>query len=200
MKKLAVLTSENETIVRAVIEYFRNKNIDIIVLSNVLNSKVFDSAKLLNIEYEYVPAEENGQYFSCKNFDLVAITEYKGELSADTIESGKFIDIHMSLLPAFKGKDAIYRAFDAGVKVSGVTVHSITSEIDGGKILAQYPVLISNTTHFDEFRDEMYKVAGILYPKVIECILEDKVFDFADLFKGACSSGCGGCSGDCRNH
>ena len=68
------------------------------------------------------------------------------------------------------------------------------------KILAQYPVLISNTTHFDEFRDEMYKVAGILYPKVIECILEDKVFDFADLFKGACSSGCGGCSGDCRNH
>ena len=200
MKKLAVLTSENETIVRAVIEYLRNKNIDIIVLSNVLNSKVFDLAKLLNIACEYVPAEENGQYFSCKNFDLVAITEYKGELSADTIESGKFIDIHMSLLPAFKGKDAIYRAFDAGVKVSGVTVHSITSEIDGGKILAQYPVLISNTTHFDEFRDEMYKVAGILYAKVIECILEDKVFDFADLFKGACSSGCGGCSGDCRNH
>lgn len=51
--------------------------------------------------------------------------------------SGKIINIHPSLLPAFPGKDAIGQAFKAGVKVFGVTVHFVDETLDGGKIIAQ---------------------------------------------------------------
>ena len=93
----------------------------------------------------------------------------------------------------------------SGVKVSGVTVHWVTDELDGGKIIAQYPILIPNLMHFDEFESEIYKLEDILYPKVIECILEDKVFDFADLIVSTCNSTCSGkCSendnGGCGCH
>lgn len=102
------------------------------------------------------------------------------------------IVIHYSLLPAFDCEDPIKEAFLAGVKVSGVTVYDAVTK----KILAQYPVLIGNSTHYDEFKEEILKTGEILYNKVLECIINDKVFDFADLLKGGCQSGgCGGCGG-----
>ena len=116
-------------------------------------------------------------------------------LPDDVLELGRFINIHPSLLPAFKGKDAIQRAFLSGVKVSGVTVHRVTDELDGGKIIAQYPVLIDNAMHFDEFEAEIHQTEHILYPIVIDKLLKDEVFDFSDLF-GRCGN-CGDC-GKCH--
>lgn len=101
----------------------------------------------------------------------------------------KDICIHYSLLPAFDCDDPIKEAFLAGVKVSGVTVLDNKTR----KILAQYPVLIENTMHYDEFEQEMKRTGEILYKKVIECIEKDKVFEFADLFENKC----GGCGGNC---
>lgn len=49
----------------------------------------------------------------------------------------KIVNIHPSLLPAFKGVDAIGQALDYGVKVFGVTVHYVDSSLDGGKIISQ---------------------------------------------------------------
>lgn len=99
------------------------------------------------------------------------------------------IKIHYSLLPAFDCDNPIKEAFLAGVKVSGVTIYRESDK----KILAQYPVLIENTTHFDEFEKEMLKTGDILYKKVIECIEQDKVFDFTDLFSHNSCTGCGKC-------
>ena len=103
------------------------------------------------------------------------------------------IKIHYSLLPAFDCDEPMKEAFLAGVKVSGVTIYNNNTK----KIIAQFPVLIGNTTHYDEFVAEMIKVGELLYNKVIECIEQDKVFDFTDLFgSGGCSNGgCGGCGG-----
>ena len=126
------------------------------------------------------------------NFDLIVLAGYMRILPEDVLNLGKFINIHPSLLPAFKGKDAIHRAFDAGVKVSGVTIHHVTSDLDGGKIIAQYPVLIGNLTHFDEFEAEIHNLEHKLYPIVIEKLLKDEVFDFSDLL-GGCSGNCSGC-------
>ncbi len=89
---------------------------------------------------------------------------------------GKVINIHPSLLPAFKGSvNAIKDAFFAGVKVSGVTIHWVTADVDGGQIIAQYPVFITRY-HFDEFEHEIHALEHKLYPVVIENILDNKVF------------------------
>lgn len=103
----------------------------------------------------------------------------------------KEICIHYSLLPAFDCDDPIKEAFLSGVKVSGVTVYRKSDK----KILAQYPVFIDNTTHYDDFEKAMLLTGKILYNKVIECIEKDKIFEFSELFE---QNNCGGCGNCCR--
>ena len=50
---------------------------------------------------------------------------------------GRIINIHPSLLPAFRGAHAIEQALEYGVKVFGVTIHYVNGELDGGRIIAQ---------------------------------------------------------------
>jgi len=199
-KKIAIMGSGNGSNFEAIVNYFKDKDVEITCISDVSSAYILERAKLLNIKSEIVPAEKNFEYFSNNKFDLIVLAGYMNILPPDVLHLGKFINIHPSLLPAFKGKDAIKRAFLAGIKVSGVTVHHVEERVDSGKIIAQYPVLIGNLTHFDEFEKEIHQIEHILYPIVIEKILNDEVFDFSDLIggcnKGGCSSGgCGGCGG-----
>jgi phosphoribosylglycinamide formyltransferase-1 len=59
----------------------------------------------------------------------------------------KIINIHPSLLPSFKGKDAVEQALQAGVKITGCTVHLVSLEMDSGPVLLQaaVPVLADDT-------------------------------------------------------
>ncbi len=134
------------------------------------------------------------EYFNNKNiefitsgndYDLAVYNDYSGQLPDNAI------NIHPSLLPAFEGENAIEKAFLAGVKVSGITIHT------KDKIIAQYPVLIGIDTHIDEFKQNITDVKKILVPHVIEAILNDRVFDFQYLFKNSCSHGgkCSSCKG-----
>lgn len=204
MKKLAILSSDRGVNLEAIVEHFRgleNYEIDITLLTDNVNSEVLKKAQNLGLKFRYLPYEENSVYFASANYDLIAIDDYKRELKPNVLEFGRFINIHSSLLPAFKGDDALARAFSAGVKVSGVTVHWCTNEIDGGKIIAQYPLLIGNLMHFDEFKTAIENLQNHLYPIVIEKVLDDKVFDFQDLFdshKKSCSGNCDSCGG-CEN-
>lgn len=195
MKRIAILGSGIGNNYKAIVNYFSLKQSkpDITLISNNLKADMLEFAKDANLKHFYLPDEEFGEFFSTQEFDLIVLDYLSCELPASVLELGRFINIHPSLLPAFKGKDAIARAFNAGVKVSGVTVHTLTDDIEGGKILAQFPVLIGSLTHFDEFETEIHKLEQRLYPIVIEKILEDKVFDFSDLIsEGGCGN-CGGC-------
>lgn len=113
------------------------------------------------------------------DFDLILFYNYQGKIPKNGV------NLHPSLLPAFDCEDALREAFLAGVKVSGITV------VYHGKILAQYPVLIGTSTHFDEFEKEIHNLENLLYPIVIDKILKDEVFDFSDLIGGC--EGCRGC-------
>lgn len=202
MKKLAILSSDRGINLEPIVEHFmdlENSDVEITLLTDNVNSEVLKKAKDLGLKSKYLPYEENSAFFATTEFDLVAVDDYKRELKPNVLEQGRFIRIHPSLLPAFKGEDALYRAFSSGVKVSGVTVQWYNNEVDGGKIIAQYPVLIGNLMHFDEFKSAVETLENHLYPIVIEKVLDDKVFDFEDLFSA--HKGCGGCSscGGCGN-
>lgn len=198
MKKLALLGSGENFVSGAVVKYFDGKDVDICLLSNDEHCNFFIKSKDAKLNVKYLPDEKTFEYFSAHDFDLIALCDYRNDLSADILETGKFINIHPSLLPAFKGKDAMERAFLAGVKVSGVTIYSLNANESDNKILAQYPVLISNLTHFDEFKSDINNIECKLYPLVIDKLLKDEVFDFSDLLnQNGCSSSCGGC-GNCH--
>lgn len=195
MKKIAVMGSGNGSNFEAIAQYFQGKDVQITCLSNVEDAFILQRAQKFGVKAEFLPFANNLEYFKQNKFDLVVLAGYMRILSDDVLnEMGKIINIHPSLLPAFKGSvNAIKDAFLAGVKVSGVSVHWVTSDIDGGEIITQYPVFITNDMHFDEFEAEIHTLEHKLYPVVIEKLLEDKVFDFSDLMKSQCGGSCGGC-------
>ena len=71
--------------------------------------------------------------------DLVCLAGYM-RIIGDTLLNaygGRIINIHPSLLPAFKGAHAVEQAVAYGVKVYGISIHWVNSELDGGRIIAQ---------------------------------------------------------------
>ena len=199
MKSIAIIGSGNGSNFEAIVKWFQHKDVEITCLSDVEDAFILKRAKNLGVKHQFLTFEQNLKYFSENKFDLVVLAGYMRILPENVLKAmGKVINIHPSLLPAFRGKDAIKKAFWAGVKVSGVTIHYVDFDIDAGKIIAQYPVFIDNSMHFDEFEAEIHEIEHRLYPIVIEKVLEDKVFDFQDLMKSGCSKnkeggGCGGC-------
>lgn len=196
MKTLAIMGSGNGGNFEAIARYLQNrKDIKITCISDKKDALILERAEKLGIEHKYLPFKESEEYFSKNKFDLIALAGYMRILPENVLKvMGKVINIHPSILPAFKGKDAIQQAFLAGVKVTGVTIHEVDSTLDGGKIIAQYPVFITQGTHLDELEEEIHTIEHKLYPIVAEKVLDDKVFDFQDLMRSSCSGG-GKCNG-----
>ncbi len=195
-KKLVIMGSANSRNFEKIVKYFKNKDVTIACLSDNKDSEILKKAQSLDIPNKYLPYESNTQYLASTDFDLIVLSGYNKKLAPETLKTGQVINIHPSLLPAFNCEDAIKRAYLTGVKVSGVTVYRVSTNVESETILAQYPVLIGLTTHFDEFEEEIHTLEDNLYPPVIEAVLEDRVFDFQDLLKNSChNNNCGGCNG-----
>lgn len=81
--------------------------------------------------------------------DLVCLAGYMRLLSAEFVKAfrGRILNIHPSLLPAFPGLHAHRQALDAGVNMSGCTVHFVDETLDGGPVIAQrqVPVMAGDT-------------------------------------------------------
>lgn len=81
------------------------------------------------------------------------------------------LNIHPSLLPAFPGPDAQRQAVTHGVKLSGVTVHFVTPELDAGPIVAQQAVPVLDTDTPDTLAARMLAVEHEVYPAAVQRVL-----------------------------
>lgn len=79
----------------------------------------------------------------------------------------KIVNIHPSILPCFKGLNAIDQALDYGVKITGLTTHYVTESIDGGKIIMQEAVKIEEEDDFKLLDNKIFKTGTILTTKTI---------------------------------
>ena len=88
---------------------------------------------------------------------------------------GRLLNIHPSLLPAFKGLDTHARALAAGVKEHGATVHFVVPEMDSGPIIAQgaVPVLAGDTE--TDLAARVLEVEHRLYPQALRLVAEGRV-------------------------
>lgn len=102
--------------------------------------------------------------------DLVAIAGFGTILSKPFVDAyaGKAVNTHPALLPAFKGWHAVRDALDAGVKVTGTTVHLVTEDVDSGPILAQEAVPVRDDDTEETLHERIKQVERRLYPDVIE--------------------------------
>jgi phosphoribosylglycinamide formyltransferase-1 len=82
------------------------------------------------------------------------------------------LNIHPSLLPAFPGVDAQRQALDHGVKITGVTVHLVTSELDGGPIVRQASVPVRDDDTVEALSARILAEEHRIYPEAVRVVLE----------------------------
>lgn len=87
----------------------------------------------------------------------------------------RIINLHPSLLPAFKGLHAIRQAWDGGVRVTGCTVHLVSPEVDCGAILDQATVRVENTDTLESLETKVHAAEHALLPSVIRRLAEGRL-------------------------
>ena len=112
-----------------------------------------------------------------EKIDFVVLAGFMRILSPYFIKTfpNKILNIHPSLLPAFKGARAIHDAFDYGVKATGVTVHFVDEAVDNGAIILQESILIKPTDTLKSLEKKIHSVEHKLYPKAIDLFARGKL-------------------------
>jgi phosphoribosylglycinamide formyltransferase-1 len=101
--------------------------------------------------------------------DLIALAGFMRILKPAFLQEfqGRIINIHPSLLPSFKGLNAIKQAFDFGVKISGCTVHWVDEGVDSGTIIAQSPVRKMHGDTLELFGQKIQAAEHMLFPAIM---------------------------------
>ena len=92
--------------------------------------------------------------------------DYEREIVRRGAYGGRIVNIHPSLLPAFRGAHAIEQALEYGVKVFGVTIHYVDATLDGGKIISQRAFGYDG----DDIAELEARIHAVEYPLYIETI------------------------------
>lgn len=104
--------------------------------------------------------------------ELICLAGFMRILSARFVNRwrGRIINIHPSLLPAFRGLDTHARALAAGVKVHGCTVHFVESELDSGPIIAQASVEVRDDDTPETLGARVLAREHLLYPAALALV------------------------------
>jgi formyltetrahydrofolate-dependent phosphoribosylglycinamide formyltransferase len=102
--------------------------------------------------------------------EVVALAGYMRLLSSAFIARWKdrILNIHPSLLPAYKGLDTHRRALEAGEVWVGCSVHLVTDELDGGPVLAQAKVRVRERETAEQLAERVLKEEHRLYPEALD--------------------------------
>mgnify|MGYP003189426915 CR=1 FL=1 len=182
MLKVAVLVSGGGTNLQAILDAIdsgRITNAEVsLVISNNPNAYALERAKNHGIEAvcispkEFEKREEFHKALLKKlqesGAELIVLAGYLVAIPPMIVEAfpNKIINIHPSLLPAFRGAHAIDQALEYGVKVFGVTIHYVDATLDGGKIISQRAFGYDG----DDIAELEARIHAVEYPLYIETI------------------------------
>lgn len=109
--------------------------------------------------------------------DLVVLAGFMRILTADFVNhySGRLLNIHPSLLPAFTGLHTHERALSEGVKVHGCTVHFVTADLDHGPIIIQATVPVLDTDTEEQLSARVLAQEHRVYPQAVRWFVEDRL-------------------------
>ena len=113
--------------------------------------------------------------------DWIVLAGYLKKIPANVVAryANRIVNIHPALLPAFGGKGMygmrVHQAvFEAGVQVTGVTIHLVNEDYDAGPIVWQEPVVIRECNSPEAIARRVLEVEHRLYPKVLEELITRK--------------------------
>jgi len=192
--KLAVLVSGRGSNLQAIIDSIEKNNLAAeisLILSNVPDAYALQRGKEHGLESVFLDPKSFSnrddyekrmiELLRSKSIDLICLAGFMRILGKKFIEafSGKIINIHPSLLPAFPGLNVQEKALEHGVKFSGCTVHFVNEEVDGGAIISQAIVPILDDDDVQSLSSRILEQEHIIYPEAIRLIIEDDL-EFSD--------------------
>jgi phosphoribosylaminoimidazolecarboxamide formyltransferase/IMP cyclohydrolase len=158
-----------------------------VVLSNEEDAPVIEKATERGIPTEVVergPEETRTEHerrivdrLEGYDVDLVCLDGYMRILTETFLEAAPTtLNVHPSLLPSFPGLDAHEQVLEAGVSVTGCTVHVVDETVDGGPIVTQEPVPVYEDDDTDDLKGRvLYDAEFTAYPRAVKWFAEDRV-------------------------
>ncbi len=152
------------------------------VLSNKKNAEGLVKAEEMGIKTMVLNQDKNDTRESYdmrlldivrkNNIDIIVLAGFMRILSPFFIKefTGKIINIHPSILPSFKGLNAQKQAYDAGVKISGCTVHFVDESLDGGPIILQTAVERKHNYSEEDFKEAILAEEHNTFYKALEIV------------------------------
>lgn len=187
MVRIAVLVSGGGTNLQSLIDATEKGNIDgeiVLVVSNRLKAYGLERARNHNIKAECIKDNELLiKRLEEERVDLIVLAGYLAIIPDEIINlyENKIINIHPSLIPAFCGPGyyGIHvheEAFARGVKVAGATVHFVSSVVDGGPIIMQKAIDVSDCNSPEEMQKKVLnEVEHQILPEAVKLYCEGKV-------------------------
>ena len=184
--RLAVLASGRGSNLQAIIDHFDNLARErvakvVLVASNRADSPALIRAATASIDVaSFNPSDDGSELLALLQrfrVDLVVLAGYLKRIPPKVINeySGRMINIHPALLPAFGG-EGMYGArvheavIASGAEETGVTVHLVDDDYDRGPIIAQWRVRVDRSDTVDTLAARVLNVEHAVYPRVVEMV------------------------------
>ena len=186
-RRLGVLISGRGSNLQALIDAVQAGRLDAsiaVVISNRADAAGLDRARRAGIEaicishrgwpsrdeYDAALAKE----LRARDVGLVCLAGYMRLVGPALLEAfpNAILNIHPSLLPAFPGINAQHQAVEHGAKVSGVTVHFVTAELDGGPIILQRAVHVMDGDTDETLAERILVEEHRAYPDAVGIVLD----------------------------
>ncbi len=190
LPRILVLASGSGTNLQALIEASRERDFPgqiVAVGCNQPGAFALERAAQANIESFVVNHKDFGsrEEFDASlmaeilrhNPDLIVLAGFMRILTTDFVRAfrGRMLNIHPSLLPRYTGLNTHRRALEAGDKVHGVSIHFVTEELDGGPVIAQAEVSVSQDDTPESLAEKVQTQEHILYPIVVRWFCEGRI-------------------------
>lgn len=187
MRKIAIFASGTGSNFDAIVEAIEAGKIPATVelmVCDKVGAKVIDKAKAKNIETLVFTAKEfasKAEYEAMlvnalkeKGVEWLILAGFMRLLGPTLLEAypHKIINIHPSLLPKYKGIDAVERAVEAGDREIGVSIHYVDEGMDTGELIAQESISLTGEERLDEVKTMIHKVEHQLYPATLAKLLK----------------------------
>jgi len=189
LRRIAVLISGSGTNLQALIDATATRRVPariVLVLSSRKHAYGLERARRAGIPTAVVcprdfPSQaacdaEIGRLLEEAGAEIVCLAGYMRVLGAELVRAweGRMLNIHPSLLPAFPGLKVHERVLEAGVPVTGCTVHFVTPEVDAGPVIVQgvVPVLPGDTP--ETLRERVLEVEHRAYPRALDLVVRGR--------------------------
>ena len=186
-RRLGVLISGRGSNLQAIIDAIAERRLDAsiaVVISNQENAAGLERARRAGIEtltlsHRAWPSRDDYdralvRELRKRDVALVCLAGFMRKLGAPLIEAfpNAVLNIHPSLLPSFPGLHPQQQALAHGVKVSGVTVHFVTADLDAGPIIVQRTVTVRDDDNEETLAARILVEEHHAYPEAIGLVLD----------------------------